>query len=63
MTELRVTTVGRNVYLDGGHLCAARNEEAAFVIAFCLNTARSFENMPSYPYADSDQKRVQEFFA
>lgn len=59
----RVTTVGRNVYLDGGHLAAAVSKEAAFVIAYCINTARSHEEMPSYPYASEDEKRVQEFLA
>lgn len=63
MSDQRVIAVGSEVFLDGGHLASAINPEAAFVIAFCLNTARSIEGMPSYPYASADEKRVQEFFA
>jgi hypothetical protein len=59
----RVTVIDRDIHLDGRRLAVARSKEAAFVIAFCLNTARSHENMPSYPYADADQRRVQDFFA
>jgi hypothetical protein len=64
MTEhLRVKAVGRNVLLDGDHLALASSAEAAFVIAWCLNTARAPDRMTSWPYADADEKRVQEFFA
>jgi hypothetical protein len=39
--DLRVKAVGRNVLLDGDHLALASSAEAAFVIAWCLNTARA----------------------
>jgi hypothetical protein len=58
MDNVRVSTLGPQVLLDGEHLATARDDEAAFVIAWCLNTARA-----SYPYTDAEERRVQEFFA
>ncbi len=63
MMSERITIEGGQVLLDGSVLCIATGPEAAFVIAWCLNSARSSDWMPSYNVADADERRVQEFFA
>ena len=63
MTDNRVTFEGNRVFLDGAPIALACNVDAAFIIAWCLNHARRPDVMNSYPYADEDERRVQEFFA
>lgn len=59
----RATALGRDLLLDGRHLARCRDSEAAAVIAMCLNRARVSDDMPSWHYANADEKRIQEFFA
>jgi hypothetical protein len=55
----RITVHGKQIKLDGEHLADAVSEEAADVIATCLNRA----GLPRHAWFRDEQERVGEFFA
>jgi len=58
MADERVRACGKQLQLDGHHLADCRDDEAAAVIAICLNAGRLDSRLPQ-----EARCRVQEFFA
>lgn len=55
----RVTACGKQVKLDGEHLADARDDEAAAVMAICLNRA----GLPPDRWPHDERVRVADYFA
>lgn len=55
----RVTAHGKEVCLDGRHLADARDDEAAAVIAICLNNS----GLAGSTWTRAERDRVEAFFA
>lgn len=55
--SVRVTTMGKQIKLDGEHLADARDPEAAKALAICMNRVGSFYTTPE------EQTFLEEFLA